>query len=158
MPETKTVRILAVDPGLDTGWAEGEITDGGLHVIRHGWTKWKPWARALHDKLTQDEQKPYDVIVYETWKLTSQGAKTLLGSDMQSSQCIGCIWLAWDRSPHTIKLANQAPAIKNTIDKWMGGTGYLPSSDVEHNRDALRHLYYYAYNPKNETGLEIPGE
>lgn len=145
------MRVLAIDPGIDTGWAEGRIEDKQVHVDRHGWTPWRKFALSLDSKV---DDFPYDVIVYETWKLTKHGAKVLLGSDMQSSQCVGCIWLSGTKAH--VPIVGQPPAIKATIDKWMGGTGYLPVSDVDHNRDAIRHLYYYAMKPANEHGVPIP--
>ena len=144
-------RVLAIDPGIDTGWAEGRIEDKQVIVDRHGWTPWRKFCSALDDKRAD---WPFDLVVYEKWALTKHGATVLLGSDMQSSQCIGCIWLCASKVGCPIVV--QPPAIKNTVDKWMGGTGYLPESDVDHNRDAIRHLYYYALKPANETGVPIP--
>lgn len=147
------MRILAIDPGIDTGWAEGTIKDSQVEVTRHGWTPWRAFTRSLDEK-SLGPGLEFDVIVYEWWRLTEKGAKVLIGSDMQSSQCIGAIWKVADRDK--IKLVSQPPAIKNTVDKWMGGTGYLPKSDVDHNKDAIRHLYYYAMKPSNNLGVPIP--
>jgi hypothetical protein len=70
---------------------------------------------------------------------------------MQSSQFIGGMKLVvwWCQTHHktTVKLHTNEPGNKNAIDGWMsaaGKGGYLPSSDKEHPRDAVRHLHYHA--------------
>ena len=132
--------ILAIDPGHETGWARGMILNDRLTVTGHGWTPWKEFVMALYN--TKEE---YDTIVYESWRLRAAEARSLIGSDLQSSQAIGAIKLvAWTRG---IKLVTQEPSDKSTANRWIAAAGItLPKSDVEHNRDALRHLYYYYFN------------
>jgi hypothetical protein len=136
----------------------GHVDDGKVVVTKHGWDPWRAFALRLYDRMMNFEEEGFDVIVMEDWRLTKRGAQTLLGSDLPSSQCLGAIRLAYDlarRAGHGVRLVTQAPAHKYVVDSWMGGTGYLPASEVEHNRDAIRHLYYYALNPANETGAQL---
>lgn len=134
-----------MDPGHETGFAVGEITDGKLVVTSHGWSPWKQFLLALYNTEVQ-----YDTFVYESWRLRAAEARSLIGSDLQSSQCIGGIKLiAWTRS---IKLVTQEPSDKPTANRWLAKAGVvLPSSPVEHNRDGLRHLYYYFYKNHPEA-------
>jgi hypothetical protein len=137
--------VIAIDPGEMTGWARGVIGDGVCEVHAHGYTPWQDFVIALHDRMTGDE--PYDVVVYESWRLRRSSALDLVGSDLQSSQCIGAIklgcWLA-QKNGRVVRVRNQEPAIKNIIDSMKGGTDYLPKSDKEHNKDAVRHFWFYA--------------
>lgn len=150
------MRIIALDPGVSTGWAYGEVKDGKLEVTNHGWDHWDTFALKLHERMS--EKHEWDVMVYETWRLTRRGADNLLGSDLQPSQAIGaykmCAWLS-SKSGHDVQIVGQEPAIKDVVDGWMGGTAYLPTSEVEHNRDALRHLWYYVLDPRNNTGVSV---
>ena len=136
MPEL----IIAIDPGHETGWATGVIHDDGhLEITGHGWTPWKEFVLAFHRS-----KVPYDTIVYESWRLRRAEALALSGSDMQSSQAIGAIKLtAWIKD---IRLVTQEPSDKATANRWLSAAGInLPTGPVEHNRDALRHLYYYYF-------------
>ena len=143
------MRILALDPGEATGWAWGDLDENGdLTVGASGWDPWKSVVMHLAQKQVLASQRTYDTLVYETWRLRGSSAKQLIGSDMQSSQCVGCIklcgWLSGAR------IVGQEPAIKDVIDAIMGGpAAYLPASPVDHNKDALRHLYMFAYKEKN---------
>jgi hypothetical protein len=81
--------------------------------------------------------------VYESWRLRAANAMALVGSDLPSSQCVGAIKMAaWHSNTF---ICTSEPSNKPVIDSFMGGTDYLPARDqVEHYRDALRHLYWYA--------------
>lgn len=158
MTTTGRKRIIAFDPGHETGWARGVIEDGALTDVHHGWAPWKALSLAFHRTMTDD---PYDIVVYESWLLRASAAKALLGSDMQPSQGIGairlCCWLAQEGG-HPVEIVVQHPKHKTPADaliKYHGLT--LPSSEVEHNRDALRHLYYYCFTNDIEVSLERIG-
>lgn len=136
-------RIMAVDPGEMTGWAIGTLTDGSLVIDQYGYDPWKVYAINLAN--VQKGENPFDIIVYESWRLRPQNAKQLVGSDFPSSQCIGAIKISAWTSGAT--LATSEPAYKPVIDRQMGGTDYLPKRDtVEHYRDAIRHICWYAVN------------
>lgn len=140
---TKT--IIAIDPGHETGWATGVIEDREFHLERHAWHPWKHFALGFHKRMMED---PYDIVVYESWILRAKEAKSLVGSDMQSSQAIGAmklsVWLA-QQAGARVELVTQHPANKTPANAWIEKFGlWLPKSEVEHNRDAIRHLYFYA--------------
>ncbi len=148
-------RIIAFDPGHQTGWARGVIRDNVLTEVAHGWAPWKDLSLAFYRTMTTD---PYDIVVYESWLLRMTAAKELLGSDMQPSQGIGvirfCCWLAQEAG-HFVDIVVQSPAQKKVADALMAKYGRtLPRSEVEHNRDALRHLYLYCYTNKIEVPVE----
>jgi hypothetical protein len=147
------MRVLALDPGEATGWAWGTVTDGELEVGGWGFDPWKTVAMHLATKQVLGNAREYDVLVYEAWRLRATAAKQLIGSDMQSSQMVGCIklcgWLSGAR------IVSQEPAIKPVADKMMGGPEtYLPRSTVDHDRDALRHLHYFHLKEKHKHGRD----
>lgn len=118
-----------------------------LVVTGSGYDPWKDFGLTLWQ--AQNGETPYDFIIYEAWRLRGQNAKALTGSDLQPVQCVGQIKAAawWVRTP--AQLVSQEPAIKPVIDKQMAALGapsYLPRSQVEHDRDALRHLWHFAVN------------
>jgi hypothetical protein len=134
------VNLIAFDPGTETGWATGTIEDGVLTVNDHGWEYW--WPCGLRIARTLDE-KPgsYDEVVFEGWRLTKDLNKVrgLFGSDMPWSQFIGIMKHA--ASKHGVHVVEQPPAFKTVVNNRMAEYGkWLPASEVEHNRDALRHL------------------
>jgi hypothetical protein len=155
------LRVIAFDPGELTGWARGVLHVGvdiagtpasQLEVEAFGYDPWKPTALAFWRTMAED---PYDVVIYETWRLRRSSALDLIGSDMQSSQFIGCVklatWVAQKERP--VRILGQEPSIKHVIDGWKGGTDYLPrdSEGKEHFRDALRHLWYRACKPTDDV-------
>lgn len=133
------MRLIAFDPGTETGWAAGEITDGRLTILDHGWLGW--WPCALKYARTMDTA-PFDETIFEGWRLTAVGGKTLRGSDMPWSQFIGVMKYAAHLAG--TPTYEQPPAYKSVINTRMDGHKWLPASDVEHNRDAIRHLVYRA--------------
>lgn len=139
------IRIIALDPGHQTGWARGVIEEGRLKDVVHGWSDWRSLSLALHKTMTGPE--PYDIVVFEDWRLRASSAREMLGSDMQSSQGIGairlCCWLAMANG-HPVIIEVQQPSHKAPANALIERYGLkLPKSEVEHNRDALRHLWYY---------------
>ncbi len=105
---------------------------------------WKDFLLRFYK--TQQGDNPFNIVVYEAWRLRASKAKSLTGSDMQSVQCVGGLKLiSWVTGVTT--LHTQEPAIKPIADKYMAAFGhpdYLPDSDAEHPKDAVRHLWYYA--------------
>jgi len=139
-------KLIAIDPGEMTGYAMAEWDrDTNEYTV----VKWDhaPWKQFL---IRYAQNFEWDVVVYEAWRLRHEEAPKLVGSDMQSSQCLGGIRLqAW---LHEAVLIEQSTQIKPFIDKRMGGTEYLPGrGGVEHHRDALRHLHYYLTIKKEGT-------
>lgn len=138
------MRIIAIDPGENTGWAIGTVSqDGVLTIDSYGFDPWKKFCMNYMDVM--DGGNPFDVVVYESWRLRPANMKELAGSDLPSSQCVGIIkYGAWK---HKKQLVTSEPSNKPVIDKQMGGTDYLPGRDnAEHHRDAVRHLCWFYVN------------
>ena len=143
-------RIIAIDPGDQTGYAIGVLGPGHKFEVHDwGYTDWKTFV-INYDKVMLGE-KPFDIVVYESWRLRATAAKQKTGSTFPEIQCIGCIKLGAWRNKAT--LFTTEPAYKPVVDGWMGGTEYLPGRDgAEHARDAMRHLYWYAIK---EGGIPV---
>lgn len=148
------LKLIAIDPGEQTGWATGFIADGRLTVSDSGWMAWKDFVVKFH-RTQANPLTRIDYVIYEAFRLRPYSAKQLIGSDFPTVKCIGGILLScW---VHGGILITQEPKHKPVIDAWMGGTEYLPKGDgVEHRRDALRHLHYAVYNPKGHFELALP--
>lgn len=147
---TRRKRILAVDPGEQTGWATGALTpEGSFEFENCGYTDWRTFVQQYYNVMHGDN--PYDIVVYESWRLRAPNAKQMVGSDFPSSQAIGAIKLcAWVKKS---KLVTSEPSNKPVVDAQMGGKDYLPKRDgAEHARDTVRHLYWYVIN---KEGIDI---
>lgn len=141
MSTSNVIKVIAFDPGTSTGWATGYVLDGQPVVTDYGYGPWKDVA-LRYMKTMRDPEKAIPVVVYESFRLRKNEALKLAGSDFPVCQMIGIIkaeaWMAGSQ------LVTQEPSDKPIIDRMMGGVkAYLPVSDVEHDRDALRHLWYY---------------
>lgn len=139
------MRVIGIDPGEQTGFAMGRIIDGVLIIEEYGWLPWVQFCYKLFN--TQIGDNPFQVIVYESWRLRKP--KELYGSDLQSVQCVGQIKACaqWPEK-HAILVTNE-PAYKPVADGFMKHYDItLPTGDVEHHRDAIRHLVHYAVDKK----------
>lgn len=146
-------RVLAIDPGERVGWAAGTVDDG-VTDITQGVHALMDFAVALDRKLDNSAKKlddsgggvdNYDVIVYETWRLYPAMARKMVGNDMQPAQLVGIIrFLA---RKHGVRLVSQGANIKEIAMKSM--PEYIKQRMVacseQHDKDALMHLWYYAF-------------
>lgn len=152
-----TGRIIALDPGDMTGWATARVNGRCLSVTGSGYGPWKEIGLKLWR--AQSSPDPFTHIVYEAWRLRPGHERSFIGSAIPSIQMVGQIKASAWWAPVDVALASQEPNIKPVIDKqmarWRGHPDYLPSSEVEHDRDALRHLYYYTLNTLK---LEVPND
>lgn len=143
MPE---LHVLAIDPGEKAGWAHGVIDTerpNDLRIAGHSilplWSLVNMLSRGRRLHISK-----FDVVIYETWRLSAAHAKDLIGSDMQTSQLIGIIrFLA---RQHNVKLVSQGPK------DWHVGETVAPpnvkailatlpkSHDESHDGPALCHL------------------
>lgn len=141
------MKILAIDPGERVGWAVGEVDTNGyaerLDVCQHGITALKPFALKLFEAIGG-----YDVVVYETYRISANHIKHHIGSDVPTLQLIGMIRAAAWLNPQ-VKLVGQGPATKKTADKTMPDdlreriAGLPAAHDDSHDGDALRHLWHW---------------
>ncbi len=146
------IRVLAIDPGERCGWATGTIADAGLEVQDHGISFLKDMALAVHRAVVLEDR--YDVVIYETFRLTHKGARVSVGSDLQTSQVIGMIRLSAWLNPR-VQLVPQTPGDKTTARLSLRNPGgedilarldKLPKShDDGHDGDALLHLWNFYF-------------
>lgn len=136
---TETERILVIDPGDRTGWVRAVIADGQITEVTQGVNALKDFALALHKGFAN-----YDTVVYETWRLYPEKAKTMVGNDFQPVQLIGMIRLLGWLHP-TVRIRNLNPTVKTTGRKVMPDVlkERLPHSSEEHDKDALDLLSFY---------------
>lgn len=145
------MKILAIDPGELVGWCRAEVDDDYQIVdYKDGITSAQAFVLKLHDSAHD-----YDLIIYETWRLFGSKAKTLIGNEMLTSQCIGGIKLgAWISGT---KIIGQGPDIKKTADKicpeeWKHVIdGESSVHDEAHHVDAFRHLIYYLWRQQHNV-------
>lgn len=158
------MRILALDPGERVGWAVAECDDEllvpwhiseevtvaapELRIVNHGISFLKDMALAVHDRAFS-----YNHVVYETWRLQANKARTFAGSDFPSVQFIGMVRMACWLNP-TVTIHSQSPSTKSTADRVIpllypdidGRIKAAPAAhDDSHDTDALRHLAYWHY-------------
>ena len=161
------MKVLAIDPGERVGWATGEVLwkvrpkNGeilfgvqpdetvetekfvDLTIGSHGITALKPFALKLFEAIGG-----YDVVIYETYRISANHIKHHIGSDVPTLQLIGMIRAAAWLHPQ-VKLVAQGPATKATADRTMPDDlreriAKLPAAhDDSHDGDALRHLAFW---------------
>lgn len=148
---SKPISIIAFDPGETTGYATGTVEDGTLRVTSYGDDPWKLVLLRFVRSMLGHDGPAYDRVVYESWRLQPDKAHKMIGSDMQSSQFIGgvkaVVWWCQTGLQKVVTLHTNEPGNKPSVDGWMAKAGdpdYLPRTDKEHPRDAVRHLYYDA--------------
>jgi len=140
------LNVLALDPGEKVGWARAVVLPNAEWLdLRHGIHHLKDMALALGRSAVR-----YDVVIYETWRLYPSMAKSMVGSDFQTSQFIGMVrYLTWINP--RVKLVSQGASIKKTADKtapdWLQEIidNEPASHDDGHNVDALRHLWFWTW-------------
>lgn len=141
------MKILALDPGEKVGWATASLDDGGLAVDTHGISHLKDMALAIFRAVV--EERRYDLVIYETWRLRRDKAMTFVGNEFPSVQFIGmvrlCCWLS------NTKIVAQGPGVKQSTADAVLDAGHYPEikklidgapkrHDESHDVDALRHL------------------
>lgn len=147
-------RVLFIDPGEKVGWARADVAENGDWTdLRHGITSWKEFVTAVYGRQLKTfdvfAPPPYDVIGYEVFRLYATHAKALIGSDMQTSQCIGAVRLiAWLSGT---KLVSQGANVKKSAEAsappWLTKhLSKLPKRhDEAHDYDALLHLWHWTF-------------
>lgn len=142
------MKVIAIDPGQRVGWATGVVTGMpvNLTIANHGIHHLKDFALKLGESFTN-----YDVVIYETWRLSAVHARKMVGDDMQSSQLIGVIrYLSWIHPE--VQIVSQGPAVKATANRTMPDDirkiidGLPKSHDDSHDGDAIRHLYHWYWS------------
>lgn len=127
--------LLAIDPGLTTGWAifkNGVVNDlGSIRGVREFIT----WLEEVPNKYG-----PVTVIVVETYKLFRGKAQQQIGSEFEAVQVIGACD-SWAMR-NEVELIKQPSSILEIAPKW----SKMPmprDHSKSHHVAAYNHAFYY---------------
>lgn len=133
--KTPPAHLLAIDPGLATGYSVWLDARPGRQGDVRGMSKFDDWLVEYVGKYG----KP-DIIVMEKFELFRWKAEKQSGSNMPASKVIGKVEL-WAKM-HKIPIVMQAPSILPVAQKW--SKIKMPSNhDQSHHIAALNHAVYY---------------
>jgi predicted RNase H-like nuclease (RuvC/YqgF family) len=119
------MRILGIDPGGTTGWAELDWATGG--VLLGSCEKWYGLDSLICTAHT---------VVVETFRLYPGMGKRLMWNDFIASQVIGAVKVLCDQNEVALVEENAATGKRIKLAKGISGN--------DHSRDALRHALSYA--------------
>jgi hypothetical protein len=132
------MRVLSIDPGKTTGWAEISVDDTKISLGFFGNTK----DTTLFE-LKQNVEDA-DIIVYEAWltrpKHLQRGAFDW--DPMITPQVIGSL-LTLCKTLGKKEPVKQQPSIK-PVGYALAGMKYVPGKKGTHWQDALAHGIFYA--------------
>lgn len=140
--KTPPFKLLAIDPGKDTGWCtfrQGNIENFGI-------------CRGLDELvefLQQQEDDPIGHIVMEDFKLFSHKAKQQSGSQLEVVQAIGMVKLWAKQQNIEITLQRSVDALK--MGKVWSNVPMPKNHKNSHGISALYHGVYWLV--KNEMRL-----
>lgn len=129
---TPPSRLLAIDPGKDTGWClfiNGEIANFGI-------------CRGLEELLTFIENEPkVDIVVMEEFRLFHSKALQQSGSRLETVEAEGIVrsW-AWRNK---VKLVLQLPKDPLKLGQMWSGVAMPKNHKNSHGISALYHGVYY---------------
>lgn len=134
------MNVVALDPGVTTGYAQGHIDDDGLMLVVSG------QSRFDHIGLWQFlEDCAPDYIIYEGFEFR-HGSHKHGGVNMYPRELIGIITLYEQK--HVNCTTKKQPAMKDNEktffnNKRLKELGMYKTAQ-DHGNDALRHLLYWA--------------
>lgn len=149
------LRVLAIDPGERAGWAHADVHPdepdpvAAVQVTGHGISFLKDLGLKVLDVASE-----YDVVIYETYRISPAKLRQHAGSDVPTLQLIGIIRAACWRAPNVV-IRSQGPSVKATADKVIPRLyphiaeliAKAPAAhDDSHDCDALRHLAFYHFD------------
>ncbi len=133
------VRILALDPGVTTGWAlfsQSHPTFGEVYTLQYGQMGPEPHHQKLFDMLHTTSCLKQDVVVVESYQRqpTAHGLLTpveYIGVVKLHQQVYGCILIEQSRSCKAFWTNEKLRILEHL------------RVGQPHAMDALRHLLYY---------------
>lgn len=135
---TPPARLLAIDPGIDNGWAifeNGVVKDLGSV---NGVEAFDEWLHEVPNKFG-----PVDVVVVEDFRLFRHKAQQQIGSKFEAVQVIGMVQ-SWARR-NKATLVKQGSAILSIAPKWSKMP--MPRNHAKsHHVSAYNHAFYYLVN------------
>ncbi len=133
--------LISIDPGGTTGWAQFELSDGG--VVNFDEVKGK---EQFFDWLTEQNPK---IIVCEDFHLFPNKAQAQIWSDMETVRIIGAI--EYFCRINKIEFVLQKPNVKSIAYMW-AGIKVPKNHAATHKTDAYVHGVYYL----QKNGLRKP--
>ena len=150
--DTRTQRILSLDPGETTGVADydghGNITVYQKETKNIGQSY--DWLYHVLTKVESYEaSRQYDMLRYEDYRVYEWKAQDHSWSPVHTIRWIGAIQVAahTTHTPNTCMMAQQAKGF--WTDQKLDYFGLNPKG-LRHGRDALRHLLYYILFPNKQ--------
>jgi hypothetical protein len=138
--------VIAVDPGINIGFARIDAEDKKIIYTTKSVIKWDLFCTILNEMevFAQSRQDPITFVV-EDFRLFSHKAKAQIGSQMDASQVIGAIKYAASRSKGKIELVMQQPSVLSTAAIWSGvGTKFVQNgTHMPDDLSAYNHGYFY---------------
>lgn len=130
------MKILALDPGVTTGWAVGTI-DKTLEITA-GQDKFS------HIEFWNKINDDYDWIVCESFEYRNRSRAGLV---LYSCELIGVLKLYADQSPVALHMQTAATGKGYYTDEKLKSLG-VHKKAVPHGMDAVRHLlHWYTFGP-----------
>ena len=128
--ENHIIRVLALDPGKTTGFAQGRIDDG-LMIVSSGQLEYSPFQLYLAMKLAEPTH-----LVYESFEFRRHARDKL---ELYSCELIGIIKMFAEETECDIKPQTAAQGKAHFTDaKLKSALIYKPNKP--HANDAVRHL------------------
>lgn len=130
------MRIIALDPGITTGYAIGDISEDGEMIVLTGENRWD--HKSLYDFL---ESNHVDVIICESFEFRKKARQ---GLELYSRELIGvCNLYIQMHMPQNVKLHMQQP-LKSSDTTYFNDNrlkiDHIFKEGKGHANDAARHL------------------
>lgn len=144
------MRILGIDPGTSTGWANIDVNDKKITLGKFGISK--------GDSLTDiyEHVQAADIIVYEGFWLRPD--KAMKGDfnwqDNPAEKAIGSLLTLCKLSGKT-KIVKQQPS-QRVPGFAFAGLKYVPKAKGKHWQDALAHAVFYAVSVLHANPVRTP--
>lgn len=140
-PTTTPIIVIALDPGITTGYAEGIIIDGKLHAVT-GQAKWVHKDLWLH---LFDIKPKYVISEKFLFRMVNPKThKTQRGAELYSRELIGVGNLYCQLHDATFVLQNVMKDSPTTFfnNRQLKKDGFYKTGH-DHANDAARHLLYW---------------
>jgi hypothetical protein len=147
-----TLRVLALDPGVTTGWA---YYDAEVEALRRlplvGQERDQIDACDLIASYLDNDKRPLSAVICESYRITQQTLKVTRQS--ASLEIIGVA--RWLSAGAHVDFVLQSPgdAKRFMTDAKLKSLGWWRSSSQDHAHDALRHLGLYLAKQGSEEIL-----
>jgi len=152
------MNVIAIDPGIMTGYAQAKIKDGKLHYIVFQRTD------EVHDLWRRLKELEPRFIVCESFEFRGGHQKAATGIEYFPIQLIGVARLYAEVAEHQCAAYLQTPAQGKGYytNKVLSHHGYIKrgmATSVPHGIDGLRHLFqWFTFGPGYKYNEASSGE